>query len=195
MQSKDEYVQFLHRKLDEWNADIDRLRLKADIIEVEKKADLQNQIDMLQSKRRDVEERLRDLSYAGTDAWEDMKGGLDLAWEATSKSADRARWGAGYVRRLVQLSPEDTVEIERASSSVLEDLMSQERGLEVHDIRIIRMGYTLVEWSAAEVERQKVLDALSKQLGSSCAGLSRQDPALAACTSFARTAEAETAKG
>ena len=85
MQSKDEYVQFLHRKLDEWNADIDRLRLKADIVEVEKKADLQSQIDMLQSKRRDVEERLRDLSNAGTDAWEDMKGGLDLAWEATSK--------------------------------------------------------------------------------------------------------------
>ena len=90
MQSKDEYVQFLHRKLDEWNADIDRLRLKADIIEIEKRADLQNQIDMLQSKRRDVEERLNDLSNAGTEAWKDMKSGFDLAWEATSNAFQSA---------------------------------------------------------------------------------------------------------
>ena len=117
------------------------------------------------------------------------------AWEATSKSADRARWGAGYVRRLVELAPEDTGEIERASSSLLGDLMSQERGLEVYDRLISRMADTLVEWSAAEVERQKVLDALSNQVVSRCAGLTREDPALAACISFARAPDAQTAKG
>lgn len=90
MQNKDEYIQFLHRKLDEWNADIDRLRLKADIIEAEKKADLQSQIDMLKSKRRDVEERLSDLTSAGAEALEDMKSGLDLAWEATNNAFQSA---------------------------------------------------------------------------------------------------------
>lgn len=117
------------------------------------------------------------------------------AWEATSKPADRARWGAGYVRRLVELAPEDTAEIERASSSLLGDMLSQERGLEVYDGLISRMADTLVEWSAAEGEREKVLDALSNQVGSRCAGLSREDPALAACISFARAPDAQTAKG
>ena len=90
MQSKDEYIQFLHRKIDEWNADIERLRLKADKVEAETRADLQNQIDMLKSKRGDVEERLSDLTIAGTEAWKDMKSGLDLAWEATNNAFQSA---------------------------------------------------------------------------------------------------------
>jgi len=116
------------------------------------------------------------------------------AWEATSKPEDRARWGAGYVRRLVELAPADTVEIERASSSLLEDLISQEKGLQVYDKLISRMGDTLVEWSTAEPERQKVLTSLSNQMASHCAGLPPEDPALAACESFARTPDAQTAK-
>ena len=116
-------------------------------------------------------------------------------WEATSKPADRAGWGAGYVRRLVELAPTDTVEIERASSGLLEDLTSQENGFEVYDKLITRIANTLAECATAEPERQKVLAALSNQMAARWSGLPPKDTVLAACSSFAGTSHAQTAKG
>lgn len=90
MQSKDDYIQFLHQKIDDWNEDIERLRLKADKIEAETRADLQSEINMLKSKRADIEKRITELTDASAVAWEDMKSGLDLAWEATNNAFQSA---------------------------------------------------------------------------------------------------------
>jgi len=109
------------------------------------------------------------------------------AWEATSKPMDRARWGGGYLRRLVQLAPEDTVEIERASASLLADLNSQDQGLEMYDQLIMRLGDMLAEWSAADPERQKVVAALSQQMAARCDGLPAEDPGQLACAAFAKS--------
>jgi hypothetical protein len=108
---------------------------------------------------------------------------------------DRARWGGSYVRRLVKLAPEDSAEIERASASLLADLSSQEEGLEVYDKLITRLGDMLLEWSAADPERRKVVAALSSQMAARCATLPEDEAPPVACTNFAKAPDAETAPG
>ena len=65
---KDQYVQKLHAKLDEWNAEIDKLKAKADQAEAESRIKYQNQIKNLQGKRGEVEKKLSELQKAGAGA-------------------------------------------------------------------------------------------------------------------------------
>jgi len=50
MASKDEYVQKLHAKLDVWNAEIDKLKAKAEKAQAESRVEHQEQIKNLQQK-------------------------------------------------------------------------------------------------------------------------------------------------
>lgn len=86
MKDKDAYVQELHTKIDEWNADIDKLKAKADQVEADSRIEYQKQVQALKSKRDDIEKKVSEISRSGEDAWEDLKAGADLAWEAMSEA-------------------------------------------------------------------------------------------------------------
>lgn len=90
MASRQEYIQSLHQKIDEWNADIDKLAAKKDQVEAESKLELQKQIDSLKGKRSEMEIELENLKNTGADAWEDVKSGVDLAWEAMNSAVKSA---------------------------------------------------------------------------------------------------------
>ena len=90
MASRKEYIQSLHQKIDEWNSDIDELIAKKDKVETESKLELQKQIDALKVKRSEMEIKLEDLKNTGADAWEDVKSGVDLAWEAMNSAVRSA---------------------------------------------------------------------------------------------------------
>ena len=90
MPDKDAYVQKLHAKLDEWNAEIDKLKAKADKVEAETRLEYQKEIEILQERRKETEEKLAKLRQAGEGAWEDLKSGVQSAlnsMEAALKSA------------------------------------------------------------------------------------------------------------
>jgi uncharacterized coiled-coil DUF342 family protein len=91
MTTKDEYVQKLHAKLDEWSAEIDKLKAKADKAEAESRIEYQNQIQYLQQRRRAAEEKVEELRSAGEGAWEDLKAGVQLAWDAMDEAFKSAR--------------------------------------------------------------------------------------------------------
>jgi len=90
MKTKKEYISYLHKKIDEWNDDIDSLLERAERVDAESKAELQDQIRNLQGKRDEIERKIAELSQAGAGAWEDMKSGLDLAWEAMNLAVKSA---------------------------------------------------------------------------------------------------------
>ena len=91
MTRKDEYVQKLHAKLDEWSAEIDKLKAKADKAEAESRIEYQNQIKNLQQRRREADKKLDELRSAGEGAWEDLKAGAELAWGAMEEAVKSAR--------------------------------------------------------------------------------------------------------
>ena len=88
---KDQYVQKLHAKLDEWNAEIDRLKARADKAEAESRIEYQNQIQYLQQRRREAEKKIDELRGAGEGAWEDLKAGVQLAWNSMEEAVKSAR--------------------------------------------------------------------------------------------------------
>ena len=91
MTRKDEYVQKLHAKLDEWSAEIDKLQAKADKTSAESRIEYQNQVKNLQQRRRETEKKLDELRSAGEGAWEDLKAGAELAWGAMEEAVKSAR--------------------------------------------------------------------------------------------------------
>jgi DNA repair exonuclease SbcCD ATPase subunit len=89
--TRDAYVQKIKAKLDEWNAEIDRLEAQARQKEADAQTRLQEQIDQVKAKRKTAEEKLDDVRQAGGDAWEDLKSGLELATEAVGDALRSAR--------------------------------------------------------------------------------------------------------
>ena len=90
MKSRHEYIQFLHRKIDEWNLEIDRLVGLKNQIEEDSKTELNAQIYSLTQKRTEIEQQLQEITATSADAWDDMKSGLDLAWEAMNTAVKSA---------------------------------------------------------------------------------------------------------
>ena len=86
MSKRDTYVQQLHAKIDEWNADIDKLTAKASQVEAESRKEYQQQIDALKRKRKEIEGKLNDLKRSGEEAGSDFKTGIDLALDAMNEA-------------------------------------------------------------------------------------------------------------
>lgn len=90
MITKDEFVRKMHARLDQWNADIDALKAKADRAEAGARAEYHKQLDALRSKRDDARSKLHELESAGENAWEDLKAGVELAWDSVSEAVRSA---------------------------------------------------------------------------------------------------------
>lgn len=90
MKTKDEYISYLHKKLDDWNQDIDRLLDNVDRIDEKSRAELRQNIQALKDKRDNIEAKISELNQSGGEAWEDIKSGLDLAREAMNAAAKSA---------------------------------------------------------------------------------------------------------
>ncbi|MCR4298275.1 MAG: coiled coil domain-containing protein [Gallionella sp.] len=91
MSTKDEYVRKMHSKLDHWNAEIDKLATKASQSKAAIHAEYNKQIEELRSKRNEARNKLERLQDAGEGAWEDMKAGVDMAWDAIGEAIDSAK--------------------------------------------------------------------------------------------------------
>ncbi|SDB59283.1 hypothetical protein SAMN05660653_03025 [Desulfonatronum thiosulfatophilum] len=93
LDKRDEYIRMLKAKLDEWNIDIDRLTAKARLVKEEKEIEYADQIKMLRTKRKEVEEKIAALQKAGEPAWAEFRKGIDTSWEALKKGYSEAMSG------------------------------------------------------------------------------------------------------
>ena len=80
MSMKETYEKKLQAQLDEWGAEIDKLKAKADNAEADTQLEYYKQIEELRSTQESAKEKLAALKEASDDAWEDLKAGLDSAW-------------------------------------------------------------------------------------------------------------------
>jgi multidrug resistance efflux pump len=74
------YEEKLDAQLDEWSAQIDLLKAKADKAKAEVKIEYYKTIETLQHKQNDAKAKLRELKTAGDEAWEDLKTGAEKVW-------------------------------------------------------------------------------------------------------------------
>lgn len=121
----------------------------------------------------------------------DKAGSLKWAEQAYAESkgpATRLQWGAGYVGKVIDLTPEDSQRIEKAAASVIAELEAvpetfyerNRRGLE-------KMGKRLLGWNQ-QGKHAATVKKLSHQLDAVCAKLSGDAEAQQACSAIFKPA-------
>ncbi len=90
MSMKEDYEKKLQSQLDEWSAEIDKLKAKADAAEADAQLKYYKQIEELRSMQAAANDKLDQLKEAGDDAWEDLKAGIDSAWDSLSSAVKSA---------------------------------------------------------------------------------------------------------
>ena len=81
MEKRTEYVEKLSAQMIEWEAQIDRLKIKATSATPEATHEYSSTIAALQVKRDEAAVKLQGISAASDDEWEDLKTGTDQVWD------------------------------------------------------------------------------------------------------------------
>ncbi|WP_305907331.1 hypothetical protein Q9L42_016450 [Methylomarinum sp. Ch1-1] len=90
MSNRSDYVKKMKAKLDEWNADIDRLEARAEAAQADLQIEYQQQIEALKEERDEAAAKLKTLEAASDEAWEDIKSGVEMAWTSLHSAVDSA---------------------------------------------------------------------------------------------------------
>lgn len=90
-EKKDAYVQKLKAKIDEWNAEIDKLSAKANQSQADLKLRYLEQIEEVREKRNEVEARLEALQDASGSAWDEIREGLEESFHVWKNSFSKAK--------------------------------------------------------------------------------------------------------
>ena len=90
MSMKDAYEKKLEAQLNEWSAEIDKLKAKADAAEADQQLEFYKQVEELRLMQQAANEKLSELKDAGDDAWEDLKAGVESSSDSLSASLKSA---------------------------------------------------------------------------------------------------------
>ena len=90
MSMKETYEKKLQAQLDEWGAEIYKLKAKADKAEADVQLDYYKQIEELRTMQETANEKLAELKEASDDAWDDLKAGIENAWDSLGNALKSA---------------------------------------------------------------------------------------------------------
>lgn len=90
MSDKELYQQKKQAQLDEWRAEVDKLKAKASGASADAQLEMNKQIKTLESKIEEGKTKLSQLAEAGEDAWEAIKDGVESAWDSLKSAVSDA---------------------------------------------------------------------------------------------------------
>lgn len=91
MMNREQTVEKLKTRLDQWNADIDTLEKKAEGFKADRREELQTAIRDLRRKRAEAREQFEKMKGASDDAFDDLKSGIEKGWDQISDSIEQAK--------------------------------------------------------------------------------------------------------
>lgn len=80
-EQKENYQLKIQAQLDEWRADIDRLKEKAKKAPAEGRQKYQESIDRLELRMNEGKAKLKDLKESTDEAWDSVREGADSIWD------------------------------------------------------------------------------------------------------------------
>lgn len=89
-ENKDVYVEKLQAKMDEWNAEIQKLEAKVRQAQADSKIKHEKDLENLRAKRRELEEKITQVQQSGKGAWQDLKAGIESAGQALDMAVKSA---------------------------------------------------------------------------------------------------------
>jgi len=90
MMDKELYQRKMQAQLDEWKADVDKLRARASRASADTQLKMNEQINALDIKIAEGKVKLSELSAAGEDAWESIREGVESAWDSLKSAVSDA---------------------------------------------------------------------------------------------------------
>jgi len=90
MNDKELYQQKKQAQLDEWRAEVDKLKAKASEGIADAQLEMHKQIKALESKIEEGKTKLSQLAESGDDAWESIKDGVESAWDSLKSAVSDA---------------------------------------------------------------------------------------------------------
>ena len=90
MSMKEAYEKKLQAQLNEWGAEVDKLKAKADKAEADTQLEYYKKIEELRAMQVDANKKITELKEAGDDAWEDLKAGIESAWHSLENALKSA---------------------------------------------------------------------------------------------------------
>ena len=121
----------------------------------------------------------------------------EKAYAAADGPATRLQWGASYVNALIDLSPQDTARIDRATKSIIGELEPAPDTFYGRNQRALeKMSRNLAAWDKDrhDPQRDATLKRLRAQMAAVCFQLPAADPARASCDAVLRAAPDALAK-
>lgn len=91
MNDKELYHQKKQAQLDEWRAELNKLKAKAARASAESQIEMNKHIRTLSTMLDDNTSTLSEFSKASGEAWDSVKMGVDTAWEALKASFGDAK--------------------------------------------------------------------------------------------------------
>ncbi len=91
MSSRDDYLDEFKAKLDEWNAEIDKLESNARQAQADAKLQYDKQLEALREMRDDAQTKFSEMQNTTADAWDAMLQGTEKAWETWTNAFAEAR--------------------------------------------------------------------------------------------------------
>ena len=87
---KEEYQKKLQVQLDEWGKEIDKLKVVAGKAKTGLQGEYYKELEELRSQQLTAQKKLHELNEESGDAWEDLKEGVEGAWDALSNGVKKA---------------------------------------------------------------------------------------------------------
>ncbi len=91
MTSRDDYLDEFKAKLDEWNAEIDKLENNARQAQADAKVQYDKQLETLREMRDDAQTKFSEMQNTTAEAWDVMLQGTEKAWNAWTDAFAEAR--------------------------------------------------------------------------------------------------------
>nr|WP_245635132.1 coiled coil domain-containing protein [Marinobacterium profundum] len=88
---KDAYEKKMQAQLNEWDADIKKLKAHADKARADAQIEYFKQIEELRERQQRAQQKLTEIQQASDTAWEDLRVGAESAWDSFADAMRAAR--------------------------------------------------------------------------------------------------------
>ena len=94
MENKEAFEKRLEAQLDEWDAEVRRLKATAEKAQASARVQYFKNIEELEAMQEKAKKRLEEIQRANETAWQDLRAGAEAAWEdmVTAVKVARSRF-------------------------------------------------------------------------------------------------------